>query len=296
MVAALAIVFIFVNINFLVFYKLNVWLNLVYPFLSMILIYLGITIYHYIQEEREKRRIRGAFQYYLNASVINAILKNPEKLTLGGVKKELSVLFSDIRGFTSIAENLPPQELVNLLNEYLTAMTRKVFQYDGLLDKYIGDAIMAIFGAPLDQPDHARRACLTALEMIDELRKLQIKWKEEGRPEMNIGIGISSGDMVVGNMGSNMRFDYTVMGDMVNLGARLEGANKEYGTNIIISELTYEAVKDDLWCRKLDWVRVKGKARPVMIYELLAEKKHPDNFQDMIDTFDQAIKIGRAHV
>lgn len=293
MIAAFAIVCIFIGLNFLVFFKLNVWLNLVYPFLSMILIYLGITIYHYFQEEREKRKIRGAFQYYLNASVINEILKNPDKLKLGGDKKDLSVLFSDIRGFTSISEKLTPQELVALLNEYLTAMTNKVFQYNGLLDKYIGDAIMAVFGAPLDQPDHARLACLTALEMIKELHSLQKKWEQEGRPYVNIGIGINSGDMVVGNMGSHMRFDYTVMGDMVNLGSRLEGTNKEYGTNIIISEFTYEAVKNDMCCRELDSVRVKGKVKPVKIYELLAEKKDEANYRNLINTFNRAVELYR---
>ena len=240
MIAALLIIAAFVAVNFFVFFKFNIWLNLVYPFLTMMIIYLGITIYQYFKEEREKKKIRGAFQYYLTASVINEMLKDPAKLKLGGDKKDLTVLFSDIRGFTTISEKLTPEELVALLNEYLTAMTNKVFQYDGLLDKYMGDAIMAVFGAPLDQPDHARRACLTALAMMKELHQLQKKWRDEGRPAFDIGIGINSGDMVVGNMGSEMRFDYTVMGDMVNLGSRLEGTNKEYGTNIIISEFTYE--------------------------------------------------------
>jgi adenylate cyclase len=259
----------------------------------MILIYLGITIYHYIHEEREKRKIRGAFQYYLNASVINDMLKDPAKLKLGGDKKNLSVMFSDIRGFTTISEKLTPEELVALLNEYLTAMTNKVFQYDGLLDKYIGDAIMAVFGAPLDQADHAHRACLTALGMMKELRALQKKWEQEGRPVINIGIGVNSGDMVVGNMGSEMRFDYTVMGDMVNLASRLEGTNKEYGTNIIVSEFTYNMVKDAMCCRELDGVRVKGKLKPVKIYELLCEKKDEADCRSLLDAFAGALALYR---
>ena len=293
MLWAFLIIAVFLVINYFVFISFNVWLNLVYPFLTMVVIYLGITIYHYFKEERERKKIRGAFQYYLTASVINEMLKDPAKLKLGGDKKDLTVLFSDIRGFTTMSEKLTPEELVALLNEYLTAMTNQVFQNDGLLDKYMGDAIMAVFGAPLDQPDHARRACLTALAMMKELHRLQEKWKAEGRPAFNIGIGINSGDMVVGNMGSEMRFDYTVMGDMVNLGSRLEGTNKEYGTNIILSEFTYEKVKDIMCCRELDGVRVKGKIKPVKIYELLGEKKDEPEFKALIDAFARSLTLYR---
>lgn len=291
---ALTIICVFVAINMFLFVSFNIWLNLIYPALTMITIYLGITVYRYITEEREKKKIRGAFQYYLTASVINEMLKNPDKLKLGGDKKNLSVLFSDIRGFTTISEKLTPEELVHLLNEYLTAMTDIVFKYDGMLDKYMGDAIMAVFGAPLDQPDHARRACQTALDMMNELHRLQKKWIEEGKPPLNIGIGINSGDMVVGNMGSQMRFDYTVMGDMVNLGSRLEGTNKEYGSNIIFSEFTYNAVKEFMCCRELDWVRVKGKKLPVKIYELLGEKKDEGKFKEFIDNFEKGLALYRA--
>ena len=266
----------FVMGNILIFSHFNMWLNLIYPVLTMIAVYLGISIYRYITEEREKKKIKGAFQYYLTASVINEMLKDPTKLKLGGDKKDLSVLFSDIRGFTSISEKLTPEALVQLLNEYLTAMTNVVFHYDGLLDKYMGDAIMAVFGAPLDQPDHPVRACRTALGMMAELKILQEKWREEGRPIINIGVGVNTGDMVVGNMGSEMRFDYTVMGDAVNLGSRLEGINKEYGTNIVISEYTHEKVKDVFLFRELDSVRVKGKNQPVTIYELIGYKDDKD--------------------
>jgi adenylate cyclase len=290
---AFIIISIFIAANLFAFFNFNVWLTLVYPVLTMTAIYLGITIYHYIKEEREKKKIRGAFQYYLTASVINEMLKDPTKLKLGGDKKDLSVLFSDIRGFTTISEKLTPEELVRLLNEYLTVMTNIVFKYEGLLDKYMGDAIMAVFGAPLDQPDHARRACLTALEMMEELHKLQKKWEAEGRPILNIGIGINTGDMVVGNMGSEMRFDYTVMGDMVNLGSRLEGINKEYGSNIIISEFTYSVVQENVSCRELDFVRVKGKNKPVKIFELLAEKKDEGKWKDLIVNFEEGLALYR---
>jgi adenylate cyclase len=279
----------FVVVNTLLFTKLNLWFNLVYPLLSVLAVYVGVTLYRYITEEREKQKIRGAFQYYLTASVINEMLKDPTKLKLGGDKKKLTVLFSDIRGFTTISEKLSPEDLVHLLNEYLTSMTDLVFKYEGLLDKYMGDAIMAVWGAPLDQPDHAERACRTALEMLAELRKLQAKWTAEGRPPMDIGVGINTGDMVVGNMGSQMRFDYTVMGDSVNLGSRLEGINKEYGTNIVISEFTYEAVKDSLFCRELDSVRVKGKKLPVKIYELLGERRDAARWDSWLAVFNEGL-------
>jgi adenylate cyclase len=286
---SLALIGAFVVANTALFVRYSVWMNLIYPVLTMMTIYLGITVYRYVTEEREKKKIRGAFQYYLTASVINEILRDPSKLKLGGDKKQLSVMFSDIRGFTGISEKLTPEELVRLLNEYLTAMTDVVFKHDGLLDKYIGDAIMAVFGAPLDQPDHALRACRTALEMMSELKRLREKWAAEGRPDVNIGVGVNTGDMVVGNMGSEMRFDYTVMGDSVNLASRLEGTNKEYRTNIIISEFTYESIQNDLFCRELDAVRVKGKKLPVRIYELLGEKKDAAEWQECVGRFETGL-------
>ena len=288
-ILSLLIIILFVIVNAYIFTHFNLWLNLIYPVLTMITIYLGITVYRYISEEREKKKIRGAFQYYLTASVINEMLKDPSKLKLGGDKKDLTVLFSDIRGFTTISEKMTPEELVHLLNEYLTTMTNVVFHYDGLLDKYMGDAIMAVFGAPLDQPDHALRACRTAIGMLDKLKILQKKWLEEGKPVLNIGIGINSGDMVVGNMGSDMRFDYTVMGDSVNLGSRLEEINKDYGSNIVISEYTYEAVKDVLFCRELDAVRVKGKKQLVRIYELLGEIKDAEKWKQPVSLFEEGL-------
>ena len=291
---SLALIGAFFAINAGIFIQTNVWMNLIYPILTMITIYLGITVYRYVTEEREKKKIRGAFQYYLTASVVNEILKDPSKLKLGGDKKHLSVLFSDIRGFTSISEKLSPEELVRLLNEYLTAMTDIVFKYDGLLDKYIGDAVMAVYGAPLDQPDHALRAGRTALEMMSELQRLQARWAAEGRPYVDIGVGINTGDMVVGNMGSEMRFDYTVMGDAVNLASRLEGTNKEYGTNIIISEFTYEEIKAELYCRELDAVRVKGKNRPIRIYELLGENGDADRFRPFVEPFEAGLQEYRG--
>jgi adenylate cyclase len=175
------------------FVRQGIWLNAVYPLLTVIVVYTAITFYRYLTEEREKKKIRGAFGYYVTASVVNEMLKNPEKLKLGGEKKELTVLFSDIRGFTTLAEQMAPEALVHILNEYLTEMTDVVFEFDGLLDKYIGDAIMAVFGAPLEQTDHPHRACHTALRMIRRLSELHDKWAREGSPRLDIGVGINTG-------------------------------------------------------------------------------------------------------
>ena len=290
LVCTLALIIIYVVINRYVFTAYNVWLNLVYPLLSLFLVYVGVMLYRYITEERERKKIRGTFQYYLSGPVIEEMLKDPSKLKLGGEKKDLTVLFSDIRGFTTISEKLSPEDLVHLLNEYLTVMTDQVFKYGGLLDKYMGDAIMAVFGAPIDDPHHPALCCKTALSMMDELKKLQKKWTDEGRPVLDIGIGINTGDMVVGNMGSEMRFDYTVMGDNVNLGSRLEGINKEYGTNIVVSEYTYRRINDEFFCRELDAVRVKGKRLPVKIYELMGERNNSDQWKEYIPLYEEGLQ------
>lgn len=273
------------------FVHFGLWVNMVYPVLAVLLIYTSLTLYHYITEERERKKIRGAFSYYVSSSVVNEMLKNPDKLKLGGDKKELSVLFSDIRGFTTMSEGLTPEELVHLLNEYLTVMTDVVFKYDGTLDKYIGDALMAVYGAPLEQPDHPARACSSALEMMDQLKRLNEKWIHEGKKPLDIGIGINTGPMMVGNMGSEQRFDYTVMGDAVNLGSRLEGANKAYRTHILISDTTYEQVKGDFACMELDSVKVKGKTLPVKIYELVAEKGAPAADLELINYFHEGLQL-----
>jgi len=280
---------IYIWISYWLFIYWGIWVNIIYPLLVLILVYTSLTVYRYLTEERERKKIKGAFTYYVSSSVVNEMLKHPEKLKLGGDRKELSVLFSDIRGFTTIAEGLTPEDLVHLLNEYLTVMTDVIFKYDGTLDKYMGDAIMAIYGAPLDLPDHSSKACHSALEMIKELKNLNQKWIGEGKHPMDIGIGINTGPMMVGNMGSDQRFDFTAMGDSVNLGSRLEGANKSYKTNIIISEFTFEKVKNEFICMELDSVRVKGKKRPVKIYNLAGYKDLPGIQEEIINQFNQGL-------
>jgi len=269
----------------------GVWMSMVYPCLNLVLIYSSVTVVRYLREEKERQKVKHAFNHYLTASVVNEILKDPDKLKLGGDKQTLTVLFSDIRGFTSISERLTPEDLVRLLNRYLTLMTDIVFKYEGTLDKYIGDAIMAIWGAPLQQKDHASRACEAAVEMIRTLSQLQPLLNELGVPQFRIGVGINTGDMVVGNMGSDERFDYTVMGDSVNLGSRLEGTNKEYGTSIIISGSTYENVKEQFHCRELDCIRVKGKTKPITIYELLGGIRDASVERDLTERFHVALSL-----
>ncbi len=262
----------YIIITYVLFDTMNLICIFATPILQVGGTFTAITVYRVLTEQREKKYIRQTFSKFVSKSVVDELLKDPEKLKLGGEKKILTVLFSDIRGFTSISEKLTPEALVEHLNEYLEAMTEIVFKYDGTLDKYVGDEIMAFWGAPIPQDDHALKACRAAVEMMRDLNELNEQWKSMGKPELHIGIGLNTGDMVVGNMGSSSRMDYTLMGDNVNLGARLEGTNKEYKTNIIISEFTYEYVKDNVIARELDLVRVKGKQLPVKIYELIEVK------------------------
>jgi adenylate cyclase len=244
-------------------------LSAVYPLGAIASCTLGIAIFRALTEEREKRKIRDAFRHYLNPEVTDLVARDPTQLRLGGERRSVTVFFSDIRDFTSVAEQLSPEALGKLLNEYLGAMTDVVFRHHGLLDKYIGDAIMAFWGAPISVSDHARRCCLAALDMRDALAKLQERWKSEDVPLLDMRIGINSGDAVVGNFGSMQRFSYTAMGDVVNVASRLEGTNKQYGTSILISEVTRQAIGDEFVCREIDRVHVKGRAEPVTIFELL---------------------------
>jgi adenylate cyclase len=245
----------------------GVQLATVVPLFSILTTSFGLVFLGYASESQEKRAQRKTFERYLGADVLEEALLRPEKLDRGE-KRELTVLFSDIRGFTTLSEAMLPDKLARFINDYLSPMTRIVFEEKGTLDKYIGDALMAFWNAPLDQSDHAMRACRAAMAMLQKLESLKPGWKREGLPEIDIGIGINTGPMIVGNMGSDVRVDYTVMGDAVNLASRLEGTNKEYETRVILGEATYEQVKGQVVARRLGAVRVKGKHKPVDIYEL----------------------------
>ncbi len=230
---------------------------------SFVLVFLG-----YVSVDAEKAKLRNVFKYYLNESVMEQMLHHPDQLKLGGEKREMSVLFADIRGFTALSEQMPPETLVKFINSYLTPMTEIVFDEGGTLDKYIGDAVMAFWGAPIHQEDHPLRACRTALRFLEELGRLNPQWRCQGLPEIQIGIGICSGPMVVGNMGSDVRFNYTVMGDAVIVAARLEAANKEHQTRLLISESTYDAVKDAVVAQPMGMIKVRGRQAAIRVYEL----------------------------
>ncbi len=278
------------GIGYVAFISWKVWLNITYPFIFIILDYLAVTSYKYIAEEKRKRQVKQAFQHYVSPTVVDKILNPFDALHLGGERKMLTALFSDIRGFTSISEKMTPDELVLFLNEYLTEMTKIVLEYEGTVDKYMGDAIMAFYGAPLDQPDHAARACKTAVDMMSRLHVLRTEWASRNLPYMDIGIGMNSGEMSVGNMGSEERFDYTIMGDNVNLASRLEGINKQYGTNIVISEFTYALIHNESFIvRELDSVKVKGKQEPVTIYELINYGSLDPQMESLLKAFNDGL-------
>jgi adenylate cyclase len=264
----------YVGFVYYLFVAKGIWFNLVYPASALLFGYTSQTAYRFFTEERRARDIRKMFSSYVSKRIVDELIRDPSKAKLGGDRKEITVLFSDICGFTSFSERHQPEEVVSLLNEYLGAMTNIVFEYEGTLDKFIGDAIMALWGAPVGQPDHAERACRCAVAMIEKLKELQKKWADEGKYVIDIGIGINTGGMVVGNMGAEgKKMDYTVIGDNVNLGARLESLTRQYNSHIIISEYTFAKVKDIVEVTELGTVTVKGKQRPVMIYNLLGLKK-----------------------
>lgn len=260
------------------------------PMLSVVLCYVANAVHQTVAEQREKHRYRQTFQQYVAKTVVDMMLSSNELPKFGGERRELTILFSDIRKFTSFSENHPPEVVVSRLSEYLTAMVEVIFKHKGTLDKFVGDEIMAVYGAPLYFKDHAERACLTAMDMVKELRAMQKKWSEDKKDYFHIGIGVNTGNVVVGNLGSSQLFDYTVIGDEVNLGARLEGANKQYQTTIIISESTYQRVKDKAKVRELDLVRVMGKEKPIRIFELRDMNSVPQIEQDyIIDIFTEGL-------
>ncbi|HYA89290.1 MAG TPA: adenylate/guanylate cyclase domain-containing protein [archaeon] len=271
------------------------WLSFVIPAGTLFVNYAVVTSFRMIFEEREKRKIRKTFSQYLSPDVIGLIEKDPQKyIRPGGEIKELTVMFSDIRGFTTISEGLTPDELVGLLNEYLGEMTEIVFSNQGTLDKYIGDAIMAFWGSPYPQEDHAVRGCKCALQMVRRLETLNAKWEAEGRRPISIGIGLNTGLLNVGNMGSAKRLSWTVMGDNVNLASRLEGINKQYQTQIVISEATYQQIGGQFVCRELDRIRVKGKNQPVEIYELLDFASEESKYAPLLNRFSHAMAAYHA--
>lgn len=251
------------------------WINVTQPFAASSIALLSGVGYQYFVEGREKRKMKKLFGQYVSKDVYHQLVSDPSRARLGGARREMTVLFSDIRGFTSVSEKGEPEDIVHTLNEYFTKMVEIVFRHQGTLDKFVGDMVMALFNAPLDDPGHADHAVEAALDMIDELMRLNEGWKAAGRPVLDIGIGINTGPMIAGNIGSEQIMSYTVIGDAVNLGSRLESLNKNYGTRIIISEATKALLNGRYEFRSLGDVVVKGKTKPVAIFEVVGRVSAP---------------------
>lgn len=258
----------------------------------------GASSFRALNEQARARLIRKTFEHYVAQSVVDEMLRHPEKVKLDAVRRDLTVLFMDIRGFTSVSETMEPVQLVSLLNEFFTPMTRIVLEHGGTLDKYMGDCLMAFFGAPIAYDDHAFRACRATLAMRDELAWLNDQWHKNGRLpahlSLGIGIGLNSGEMAVGNVGSEDVFGYTVIGDSVNLGSRIEGLNKEYHSQILVTESTVQSAGQGFLFREIDWVRVKGKQKPVAIYELLSQEPAASRDLERAGRFAQGLGAYRV--
>lgn len=270
----------------------GLFLPFVNPLLAIIAAYVAVNVYRYIMVNRERHELRSAFEKYVSPSVITSVMSHPESLVLGGERRRMTVLFSDLRGFTTLSEHMDASQIVSILNGYLNAMTEIVFEEHGVLDKYMGDAVMAFWGAPVDDKHHAERAIRTAIRMRDRIVELNRAAYFGPNIGLRAGVGISTGDMVVGNMGSHRHFDYTVIGDTVNTGSRIEGLTKTYGVEILATEETVKGLPKDYVVRQLDRVAVKGKNEPVRLYEVIgfAQTVTPE-VRDRIDRFARALAL-----
>ncbi len=291
----LGVLLLAVSVNLGFWHVSNVVLPVANGLIAIMLLYAMNMSWGYFVESRTKRQLTGLFGQYVPPELVEEMSRDPENYSMAGRKAELTVLFSDVRGFTTISEGLEPDELATLMNQYLGAMTVVVRKHRGTLDKYIGDAIMAFWGAPVDDPEHAKHAIVTGLEMHVALHELNKDLMARGWPELKIGIGVNTGPMTVGDMGSPVRQSYTVMGDAVNLGSRLEGITKQYGVGFIAGEATRELVKKEFVFRELDRVRVKGKDEPVGIYEPLGlEGNVSKAVLDELKIWNQALRAYRT--
>jgi adenylate cyclase len=256
----------------------GLWLPAIAPLVALFAASFGGVAWRYFVEDREKRRVTKLFGRYVSKDVVELLIANPSVARLGGERREMTVLFSDIRGFTSASEHGAPEAIVGQLNEYFTAMVEVLFRHHGTLDKFVGDMVMGLFGAPLPDPRHADHAVLAALDMMDALKGLNDRWRAEGRPAVDIGIGVNSGEMIAGNIGSEAIMSYTVIGDAVNLGSRLESLNKQYGTHILISDATRAALTIAVDTRPIGEVTVKGRSEATMVYEVTGRPGHAHGY------------------
>ncbi|MEN8193364.1 MAG: adenylate/guanylate cyclase domain-containing protein [Bacteroidota bacterium] len=312
----LALLFLTVVLTYLfgiyLFAENNYMIAFISPVTTFVSGYLSTSIYYALKILKQNTMIKGMFQHYVSKPLVDELLSDPERLSLGGEKKKITILFSDIEGFTSISEAMTPEELVDFVNSYLHIMTGFVLENNGTLDKYLGDSLMAFWGAPLEVENQELKACKTALLMQKKIIELKSEWEKSAKKEVRARIGINTDDVVVGNIGGNERFDYTVMGDGVNLTSRLESANKVYGTSILISDSSYRKVANEVLVRVIDKVVVQGKTEPILVYELIGLKDDKDaieifnayseyiegynnyikrNFEDAIINFRSSLKI-----
>ncbi len=255
------------------FFDQDVVLPMVAPLTAVAFSFAGLAVYRGWAEERRARNTRQMFSKYVSKSIVDEIMKNPDAIKLGGEVKEVTILFSDVRGFTAMSEKLSAPEVVEVLNEYLTAMVDIVIANGGTLDKYVGDAIMAVWGSPLYDPEHKQNALRTCVQMMEVLEELKVKWTAEGKPEMDIGIGLNTGHVVAGNMGHpDFKMDYTVIGDDVNLAARMESANKEMRSHVLITGTTYEGCENMVDVIMHPPIHVKGKEKEIDVIEVIGWK------------------------
>lgn len=254
-------------------FRQGILLALASPALETFSVFLAITVYRGLTEERQKKQIRNAFRYYLHPDIVEELLEAPEKLKLGGQRAECTILFADVRNFTTISEKMDPETLVQMMNEYFDPIAQEIIKEGGYIDKFIGDAVMAIFGAPKQTSDHPLRACRAALAMQQKVKELAQQFHEKyGLSEFKIGVGLHTGSVIIGNMGTSTRLNYTVMGDAVNLASRLEAATKGLGVGILASEKTYQRVRDIIETRYVDEISVKGKAETIRVYEVIERR------------------------
>ena len=291
----IAVLVLYVLFTTYTYISIGLVFSISYLLIASVFALIVINARFYISEMGQKTMIREMFGQYLSPKVVENLVDDPSKIQLGGEEREMTAFFSDIQGFSSISERLTPSELVQLLNDYLTDMCDIILGAEGTVDKFEGDSIMAFWGAPTRQADHAKRACFAAIEMNDRLVELRARALQQGVTPLVVRMGVNTGAMVVGNMGSKQRMNYTVMGDAVNLASRLEGANKAYGSGMMISEFTYRSCEVDIDVRELDRITVVGKSEPVTVYQLLNRKNQTTSADaDLVDQFSKGLELYKA--
>jgi len=278
-IAAVGLIIAYIGLALWVFSTFQVWLLIVTPIVAIAAAHLGDTGYGYLTEGRERKFLRGAFSRYVAPEVVDQLVKNPGQFALGGETRELTIMFADVAGFTTLSEGRPPAQLVQLMNECFTEITNVIQGHGGTVDKFIGDAVMAFWNAPVEYPDHAARACRATQDLLKALVRLNVGWAARGLPAISMRVGAATGPALVGNVGSSTKFNYTVMGDTVNLASRLEGAAKVFGTLNLVAGSTVQAAAGAVACRELDWLAVKGKSEAVPVFEIMPGEATPSRIE-----------------